>query len=96
MMFENILPSKTLVSVWQSIKRYKTESCKLTDDRKTPAEFAPCICQGKVDTKNTIALEAQFGLVLNWAFVAQSGRRSLVIIVINILVQQFRHILGCR
>ena len=27
-----------------------------------------CICQGKVDTKNTIVLEAQFGLVLNWAF----------------------------
>ena len=64
---------------------------------KKPQE-APhtCICQGKVDTKNTIALEAQFGLVLNWAFVAQSGRRSLVIIVMNILVQQFRNILGCR
>ena len=66
------------------------------DSLKPPYFKRNCICQGKVDTKNTIALEAQFGLVLNWAFVAQSGRRSLVIIVMNILVQQFRNILGCR
>ena len=37
--------------------------------------------------KNTIVLEAQFGLVLNWAFIAQGGRRSLVIEVMYILVQ---------
>ena len=36
--------------------------------------------------KNTIVLEAQFGLVLNWAFIAQGGRRSTVIEVMYILV----------
>ena len=53
-----------------------------------------CICQAKVDTKNGIILEAQFGLVLNWAFIAQSGRRPPVIEVIHILVQQLRNVLS--
>ena len=47
-----------------------------------------CICQEKVDAKNTIALEAQFGLVLNWAFVAQGSRRSPVIEVMYICIQE--------
>ena len=34
-----------------------------------------------------IVLEAQFGLVLNWAFIAQSGRRPPVIEIIHILVK---------
>lgn len=34
-----------------------------------------------------MVLEGQFGLVLNWAFMAQSGRRLLVIVVMNILIQ---------
>ena len=38
--------------------------------------------------KNTIVLEAQFGLVLNWASIAQGGRRSTVIEVMYILVQE--------
>ena len=41
----------------------------------------------KQTLKNTIVLESQFGLVLNWAFIAQSGRRTLVIIVMDILVK---------
>ena len=35
----------------------------------------------------TIALEAQFGLVLNWAFIAQSSCGAPVIKVINVLIQ---------
>ena len=53
-----------------------------------------CICQAKVDTKKPIVLEAQFGLVLNWAFIAQSGRRPPVIKVIHILIQQLRNVLS--
>ena len=48
---------------------------------------AVCICQVKVDTKNPIDLEAQFGFVLNWAFIAQSGCRPPVIKVMYILIQ---------
>ena len=47
-----------------------------------------CASVKKKETlKNTIVLEAQFGLVLNWAFIAQGGRRSPVIEVMHILVQ---------
>lgn len=46
--------------------------------------------------KNTITLKAQFGLVLNWAFIAQSGRRLLVIIVMNILLKKLWNILSGR
>ena len=45
------------------------------------------ICQGKVDNQNTIVLEAQFGLVLNWAFVALCGHRPLIFIVMNIFLE---------
>lgn len=55
-----------------------------------------CICQGKVDTENNLALEALFGLVLNWAFIAQIGSWSLVIIVMNILVKKLGNILSGR
>jgi len=36
----------------------------------------------KQTLKNTIDSEARFGLALNWAFIAQSVSRSLVIIVL--------------
>ena len=39
-------------------------------------------------------LEAQFGLILNWALVAQSGRWPLIIIVMDILVKKVRNILS--
>ena len=46
-----------------------------------------CICQGKVDSKNQL-WKAQFGPVLNWAFVTQCSMKALVIEVLNILIQQ--------
>ena len=53
-----------------------------------PSTKRMCICQAKVDTKKRQILEAQFGFVLNWAFIAQSGRRPPVIEIIHILVKQ--------
>lgn len=41
-----------------------------------------CICQVKLDTEKHHSFRHQFGFVLNWAFIAQSGSWSLVIIVI--------------
>src|SRR5699024_376106 len=37
-----------------------------------------CMCQEKVAIKNAIILEAQFGLALNWASIAQGGRMSSI------------------
>jgi hypothetical protein len=39
-----------------------------------------------------IELEAQFGFMLNWAFVSQSGE-PLIVEVMNILVQSFWDVL---
>ena len=39
-------------------------------------------------------LEAQFGFVLNWAFIAQSGCRPPVIKVMYILIQQLKYVLS--
>ncbi|MBQ3192154.1 MAG: hypothetical protein IJB59_01125 [Oscillospiraceae bacterium] len=49
--------------------------------------LAKCSCQEIVDTKNIIVLEAQFGPVLNWAFIALGSRRSPVIERMYILIQ---------
>lgn len=46
-----------------------------------------CTCQVKVDTKKAKLQEAQFGFVLNWAFVAQSDSRTEIIEEIDILIQ---------
>ena len=45
-----------------------------------------CTCQEKVDTEKAELHEAQFGLVLNWAFVAQSGSRTVMIEEVDIAV----------
>ena len=51
-----------------------------------------CTCQEKVDTKKAKLQKAQFGLVLNWAFVAQGSSGTEIIIEIYILIQQIRKI----
>ena len=72
---------------------YSAESF-LKNNNKNPTGHCRCICQVKIDTKKPIVLEAQFGLVLNWAFIAQSGCRPPVIKVIHILIQQLRNVLS--
>ena len=53
-----------------------------------------CTCQEKVDTKKAKLQKAQFGFVLNWAFVAQGSSGAKIIIEINIAIQQIRKILS--
>lgn len=48
-----------------------------------------CTCQVKVDT-----LKAQFGLVPDWAFIAQSGSRTTGIEKLNISIEQSRNVVG--
>ena len=51
--------------------------------------------QEKVDTKKAQLSKALFGLVLNWAFVAQGGSRTVIVEEINILIEQIRKVLRC-
>ena len=53
-----------------------------------------CTCQEKVDSKKEWSRKAQFGSVLNWAFVAQSGVPPPVVEVGYILVQEDGNILS--
>ena len=57
-------------------------------------EYSSCTCQEKVDTKQAKLQKAQFGFVLNWAFVAQGSSGAKIIIEINIAIQQIRKILS--
>ena len=52
-----------------------------------------CTCQAKVDREREQLNEAQFGLVLNWAFVTQSSMPPLVIKEEDILIQERGNVL---
>ena len=64
--------------------------------RKNPFAARPsgCICQGKVDREKESLRKAQFGLVLNWAFVAQSGVPPRVEYALSELGESMRPILA--
>ncbi len=53
-----------------------------------------CICQAKVDSEKEQLGKAQFGLVLNWAFVTQGGVPPPVVEVKDILIQESRNVLS--